>query len=43
MRTHRFVGATSREVLHKVKQALGDDALILSNRTHDCGDGLRRP
>jgi flagellar biosynthesis protein FlhF len=37
MRTHRFVGATSREVLHKVKQALGDDALILSNRTHDGG------
>lgn len=37
MRTHRFVGATSREVLHKVKQALGDDALILSNRAHDGG------
>ena len=37
MRTHRFVGATSREVLNKVKQALGDDALIVSNRAHDGG------
>ncbi|MES2561198.1 MAG: flagellar biosynthesis protein FlhF [Pseudomonadota bacterium] len=35
MRTHRFVGATSREVLHKVKQALGEDALILSNRPYN--------
>lgn len=36
MRTHTFSGATSREVLHKVKHALGDDALILSNRAvHD--------
>ncbi len=35
MRTHKFTGATSREVLHKVKQALGDDALILSNRARD--------
>src|SRR5687768_3234623 len=32
MRTHTFSGTTSREVLQKVKQALGDDALILSNR-----------
>src|SRR5829696_3630401 len=32
MRTHTFSGATSREVLQKVKHALGDDALILSNR-----------
>src|SRR5215210_7187575 len=37
MRTHRFVGATSREVLAKVKNALGDDALIVSNRTHEDG------
>jgi flagellar biosynthesis protein FlhF len=29
---HSFSGATSREVLQKVKEALGDDALILSNR-----------
>jgi len=35
MKTHLFTGATSREVLHKVKQALGDDALILSNRARD--------
>ena len=35
MKTHIFTGATSREVLHKVKQALGDDALILSNRERD--------
>src|SRR5258706_2480485 len=32
MTPQKFVGATSREVLHKVKQALGDDALIVSNR-----------
>jgi flagellar biosynthesis protein FlhF len=32
MRMHSFSGATSREVLQKVKQALGDDALIVSNR-----------
>src|SRR5688500_6580971 len=37
MRTHRFVGATSREVLNKVKQALGNDALIVSNRAHEGG------
>lgn len=35
MRTQIFTGATSREVLHKVKEALGDDALILSNRARD--------
>lgn len=38
MKTHTFTGATSREVLHKVKQALGDDALILSNRA--CSGGI---
>ena len=32
MRTHKFFGTTSREVLAKVKQALGDDAIIVSNR-----------
>src|SRR6266545_4793599 len=31
MKTQKFAGATSREVLMKVKQALGDDAIILSN------------
>src|SRR5687768_5283198 len=35
MRTQTFTGATSREVLRKVKQALGEDALILSNRARD--------
>jgi flagellar biosynthesis protein FlhF len=38
MKKHTFTGATSREVLQKVKLALGDDALILSNRT--VGDGI---
>src|SRR3954463_2562537 len=37
MRTHRFTGATSREVLKKVKLMLGDDAMILSNRNVDGG------
>ncbi|MCE9639162.1 MAG: flagellar biosynthesis protein FlhF [Betaproteobacteria bacterium] len=32
MTPQKFVGATSREVLQKVKQALGDDALIVANR-----------
>jgi len=32
MRMQSFSGTTSREVLQKVKQALGDDALIISNR-----------
>ncbi|GAQ29517.1 flagellar biosynthesis regulator FlhF [Ralstonia sp. NT80] len=29
---HRFTGLTSRDVLRKVRDQLGDDALILSNR-----------
>src|SRR5688500_628703 len=37
MRTQTFTGATSREVLQKVRQALGDDALILSNRACEGG------
>jgi flagellar biosynthesis protein FlhF len=37
MRTQTFTGATSREVLHKVRQALGEDALILSNRACEGG------
>ncbi len=32
MKVQSFSGATSREVLQKVKEAFGDDALILSNR-----------
>jgi flagellar biosynthesis protein FlhF len=38
MTPQRFVGATSREVLQKVKQALGGDALIVANRP--LGDGI---
>src|SRR4051812_17960554 len=37
MKTHRFTGATSREVLNKVKLMLGEDAMILSNRSVDGG------
>jgi flagellar biosynthesis protein FlhF len=35
MRTHKFFGTTSREVLAKVKQALGEDAIIVSNRQYN--------
>jgi flagellar biosynthesis protein FlhF len=35
MKMHRFSGTTSREVLAKVKQALGEDAIIISNRAHN--------
>jgi flagellar biosynthesis protein FlhF len=35
MRTHKFFGTSSREVLAKVKQALGDDAIIVSNRQYN--------
>ena len=38
MTPNRFVGATSREVLQKVKKALGDDAYIIGNRT--CAGGI---
>ena len=34
----KFVGSTSREVLQKVKKALGDDALIVANRS--CPGGI---
>lgn len=37
MNAQRFVGASSREVLHKVRSALGEDALILSNRPVEGG------
>lgn len=33
MKLSRFVGATTREVLRQVREALGPDALIVSNRT----------
>lgn len=37
MNAYRFVGASSREVLGKVRTALGEDALILSNRPVEGG------
>jgi flagellar biosynthesis protein FlhF len=37
MKPQRFHGTTSREVLRKVKQALGEDALIVTNRATDGG------
>lgn len=49
MNARRFTGGTTREVLAMVRQALGEDALILTNRTLNDGieiialpgDGLR--
>src|SRR4029078_10897550 len=35
MKMQRFSGTTSREVLAKVKQALGEDAIMISNRAHN--------
>jgi flagellar biosynthesis protein FlhF len=37
MKPQRFTGATSREVLRKVKHALGEDALIVTNRAAEGG------
>jgi flagellar biosynthesis protein FlhF len=37
MNSRKFSGKTSREVLQKVRQALGPDALIVSNRPFDGG------
>ena len=37
MKPQRFYGATSREVLRKVRQALGEDALIVTNRAAGSG------
>ena len=33
MNVRKFIAATAREALHKVKELLGPDAIILSNRT----------
>jgi flagellar biosynthesis protein FlhF len=38
MKVNRFVAPTSREALIQVREALGDDAVILSNR--DTADGV---
>ena len=32
MNVRKFIAATAREALHKVKELLGPDAIILSNR-----------
>ncbi len=37
MNAMKFTGSTSREVLYKVKQELGDDAIIIANRAVDDG------
>ncbi|KOF53266.1 hypothetical protein AD428_14800, partial [Achromobacter sp. DMS1] len=37
MKISRFVGANSREVMRLVRQALGPDALIVSNRSVEGG------
>ena len=37
MKLSRFVGATTRDVLRQVREALGPDALIVSNRLIDSG------
>ena len=33
MNVRKFIGATARDALRKVKETLGPDAIILSNRT----------
>ncbi|MFL9959901.1 flagellar biosynthesis protein FlhF [Paraburkholderia sediminicola] len=37
MNIRKFVGATSRDALRRVREALGPDAVVLSNRTMDDG------
>ncbi|WP_447927633.1 flagellar biosynthesis protein FlhF [Vreelandella sp. EE27] len=37
MSVKRFVGANSRDVMRQVRQALGDEALIVANRRTDTG------
>lgn len=37
MSVRRFVGASSREVMRQVRDALGDDALIVANRRTESG------
>lgn len=33
MKLHKFIGANSRDVMRQVREALGEDALIVSNRS----------
>ncbi|HDR9755476.1 TPA: hypothetical protein QDC30_007603, partial [Burkholderia aenigmatica] len=37
MNIRKFTGATSRDALRLVREALGADAVVLSNRTLDDG------
>ena len=37
MNIRKFIGATSRDALRLVREALGADAVVLSNRTNDDG------
>ncbi|OZI74664.1 flagellar biosynthesis protein FlhF [Bordetella genomosp. 12] len=37
MKIHRFIGANTRDVMRQVREALGDDALIVSNRKVEQG------
>ena len=41
MNVRRFVAKTSRDALSQVKQALGDDAVVLS--TKPCAEGVEVP
>ncbi|MFU2027957.1 flagellar biosynthesis protein FlhF, partial [Bordetella avium] len=33
MKIHRFIGASTRDVMRQVRELLGEDALIVSNRS----------
>ena len=37
MNIRKFIGATSRDALRLVREALGADAVVLSNRTNEDG------
>ena len=37
MNIRKFIGANSRDALRQVREALGPDAAVLSNRTLDDG------
>ena len=38
MNVRRFIAANAREALKKVKETLGNDAIILSNREFPAGE-----
>ncbi|MFU2071548.1 flagellar biosynthesis protein FlhF, partial [Bordetella hinzii] len=37
MKIHRFTGPNTRDVMRQVREVLGEDALIISNRTVEQG------